>query len=1227
MWLVNAALRNPYSVYVGMLLVSVLGLVAYWQTPTDILPQIKMPVVVVFASYRGMPAPDMERTVTSVLERALTRCDHLEHIESRSMLGIGIIKVYFRPQVDPDVAASQVISLVNGEMQFMPPGMLPPSILKLDATAIPVGNLVISSRSRDDRELLDLADHEIREQIANIEGLAAAPVFGGVFRQVQIYVHPRTLEALKLSPMDVARIVNTQSQVIPTGEIRIGPPERGSTYYVSSNSMVADTKDFAKIPLFNDGRKIVYLGDVANIVDASRWRTNTVHVDGRRAVYMPLLRQAGASAIKVVDNVKSFLPELHKRGHIPDDVDVEVVFDQSQYVRDALANLWLEGVLGAVLASLVVLLFLGSLRSTWIVSITIVLSVLAAFLGLYFTGHTLNIMTLGGLALILGRLVDDSIVDVENTVRHLNMGKEPMDAARDSAAEIATPVLMATITTVVVFFPLVFISGVGKYLFTPLAVSASLAMGASYLVSRTVSPLYCAHYLRGHGAKERFPLWLFLLAIPVAVVGLGPAALAYWAPGVVERTLPDGAKAAVVWPFLNLSIVGQWALVLSGAVGALLVVVALTFWCAPYFDRAFERITRAYEHGLRMCLRRRLAVVVMIALAVVPAVWCNNHLGQELFPEVDSSEFTIHLRAKGGPRVETTEQQIRDIERLVREVIPAEDVQMTLANIGISSRWSAIYTTNNGPHAAFLRVQLRSGFAGRHTPALEYVEKLRERLKERYPGDDFFFETGGMIRQILNGGATAPIELQVYGKDLTARREMAQFLDTRIGRLAQVKDTYLPQAMDLPQLQIDVDRVAAARLQLTQTDVIRNVITALMSSAQLAPNFWIDPNSGNPYVIGVQYEEQAVVNVQTLENIPLSPEKARSGMRVPLVKDVARVVPTEGPVEVYRYDSETVSQLFVSVGDNDIAGVASRIDRIVAELPLEYARERAPPGKLMEYALRKLKADHPELHEDHDYRVQLAAYFTHPTPAGRAALEEYSGIDPEMLNLFRTDDDFREKMTAYFKKPRERTRAEIINKYGIDPQPLRMPRNVRVEVRGEIKSMRDSFSKMVFNLGLAVLLVYLVMAAQFSSWLDPLIMIVSAPLGLIGVAIMLWLTGTSLNIQSLMGVLLMVGISVSNSVLLVEFANRQRDAGYSPLEAIVSAARTRLRPILMTSLATVAGLLPLAIHRHPGDEMNLPLARAVIGGLVGSTVLTLFVVPVLYLLLKPRTTTPLAAEQ
>lgn len=1247
MWLVNAALRNPYAVYVGMLLVLVLGIVSYQRTPTDILPQIKVPVVVVFASYRGMPAPDMEKSVTAPLERALTRCDHLDHIESRSLLGIGIIKVYFRPQVDPDVASSQVISLVQGEMQNMPPGMLPPSVLKYDASSIPVGNLIISSSVRGDKELLDLADHELRDELSGIEGLASAPVFGGVFRQVQIYVHPRTLQALRLSPMDVARAVNAQSQVIPTGEMRIGD----QTYYVSSNSMAATPKDFEKIPLWSDGRKIVYLGDVASVVDATRWRTNTVHVNGKRAVYMPLLRQAGASAVRVVDNVKDFLPHLHRRGTIPADVEVEVAFDQSQYVRDALANLRMEGVLGAVLASLVVLLFLGSLRSTWVVALSIPLSVMAAFLGLYFLGHTLNIMTLGGLALILGRVVDDTIVDVENTVRHLNMGKTPLEAVRASAAEIATPILMATLTTVIVFFPLTFLTGVGKYLFTPLAVSATLAMVASYLVSRTVSPLYCAQFLRPHHEKEHYPRWVFLLGLVAAMFGLGLPALLQGAPGV----LPESVGVALIHAIETLPGWVLQAVVALGAAGALAAIVGVLFWSAPRFDRAFERFSDLYEVTLRLGLRHRLAVLALVGLAIVPAVWCFNRTGQELFPEVDASDFTLHIRLKGGPRVEATEKRVAAIQKLIREgyvrreplpqnltperraayeadgyvvseghlekrippLIPPEDLDLLLANIGLSSRWSAIYTPNNGPHAAFIRVQLRSGFGGRTTPMGVYVERLRSALAYLYPGDDFFFETGGIIRSILNAGALAPIEVQVHGRETASRVAVARFLDARISRIPQVRETYRPQGMDLPQLKVDVDREAAARLKLTENDVLRNVIAALMSSAQLAPNFWIDPTSGNPYIIGVQYPENLVENVQTLENIPVTSER-NPQRRAPLLREVAKIERTQAPVEVYHFSVSRVNQLFISIAGNDLARVADEVHRIVAQVPIEYALWKLPREKLLTHAMKVFPREQGDPTADAELRGLLVHYFKEDAPELAEDLRERYGVEAATLDLAR-DPAFRALLERYFDTKRQSVRAQIKNEYDIDPAGLHLPAGINVELRGEIKTMEESFREMAFNLILAVLLVYLVMAAQFSSWLDPLVMIVAAPLGLIGVTVMLWATGTSLNVQSAMGVLMMIGISVSNSVLVIEFANRLREEErLAPLEAVLRACRVRMRPIVMTTLATVVGLLPMAIHLHPGDEMNLPLARAVIGGLLGSTLLTLYVVPVLYVLLKPR---------
>lgn len=1157
MWLVLAALKRPYTVWVGSLLTMVLGLVGYVRTPTDILPAMKVPVVVVFASYRGMPAPDMEQSIVAPLERALTRCDHLEHIESRSLLGIGIIKVYFRATVDPDVASSQVISLVNGTMESMPPGMLMPSVLKFDASAIPVGNLIIHSPTRDDKELLDLADTVLREELGGIEGLASAPVFGGVFRQVQIFVRPRDLEALKLSPLEVARIVNNQSQIVPTGEIRIGD----QTAYVSSNSMVTSPKDFEKIPLWNDGRKIVTLGDVADVVDGQRWRTNTVRVDGKRAVYMPLLRQTGASAVKVIDNVQDFLPTLHERGVIPDDVQVEIAFDQSQYVRDALGNLRYEAGAGAVLAALVVLLFLGSLRGTAIVAISIPLSLLAAFFGLYLTGHTLNIMTLGGLALILGRVVDDTIVDVENTVRHLNMGKSHWQAVTDSAREISLPVLLATITTVVVFAPVALMEGMGKYLFVPLAVSATLAMGASYIVSRTVSPALCVRILRPHHERERFPAWLFLAAAIVGIVGLLPWLAVQFRPSLLLH-LPKSPLGS-----------GIALGTLLGVAGAGIALVGMLHRVAPFVEWLFDRITTVYCRVLDGALRFRLITVALAGLALAPMVLLFPRLGQELFPEVDTSEFTLHVRLAGGPRVEKTEQTVGDIERIVREVVPPEDLELVLSNIGVSSRWSAIYTHNNGPHAAFVRVQLRSGYNGRHTPTMAYVDRLRERLEHKYPGDDFFFETGGMIRRILNNGAVAPIEVQVVGRDIVERRKLARELEQRIDQLPNIQDTYLPQGMDLPQLRIVVDRSKAALVGLTATDVVRNVIAALMSSSQIAPNFWIDPSSGNPYVIGVQYPEHEVVDIRTLEDIPIVSDR---GGRVGAtstpprtLKEIATIERTQGPVEAYHDRVHRVSQILVNVKGNDLARAANEIERVVAHPTLDRA-------------LANLPADKRDLADN---------------------------------------DEFKEKLQQYLERRRSPLKRQILTQYGVDPDSLKAPRGIRVAVLGEVTNMRASFGEMIFNLVLAVLLVYLLMAAQFSSWLDPLIVIVAAPLGGIGVIGLLWLTGTSLNVQSSMGVLMMIGISVSNSVLLVDFANRQMGAGASAGEAIREAARVRLRPILMTTIATILGLLPLAVHLHPGDEMNLPLARAVVGGLTASTILTLFIVPVTYVIMKRKPVT------
>ena len=707
----------------------------------------------------------------------------------------------------------------------------------------------------------------------------------------------------------------------------------------------------------------------------------------------------------------------------------------------------------------------------------------------------------------------------------------------------------------------------GKYLFTPLAVSAALALMASYVVSRTVSPLCCSRLLRVRTEREHFPRTLFVAAVIAAVLGAAIWIAIAWTP--LPHSLSWNAPT-IVW---LLRLAGT-AFVVGGAVTAF----ALLFWVSPRFERLFERLTGIYHRALQFCLRRRLAIVAIVLVSGVFAFGALRQIGQELFPEVDAGEFTIHMRVAGGPRVEQTEREVAAIEKMIRGepeknipgVVADEDLEMILSNVGLSSRWSAIYSPNNGPHAAAIRVQLRSGFAGRRTSTAAYVERLRRRLAVEFPGSDFFIESGGMIRRILNADAVAPIEVQIHGRNDEERRAFARKLHSRLSRLPDVKDTYLPQGMELPQLLIKVDRrQAMQQFGFTDLDVMRSVFTALMSSAQIAPNLWIDRQSGNHYLIGVQFPEETVRTLQSLEDIPISAERNRPGAgNVRKLKELATIERTQGPMEIYRQTGEPVSQLFLNVAGNDLRVASETVRQLSSELFLDFALGNLPPTK-----------------------VQLAE-----------------------------DETFKQRLGEYFRFNHRSARGDIRKTYGIDPEALK--KSLRVEVRGEVASMSNSFNQMAFSLSLAILLVYLVMAAQFSSWLDPLIMIVSAPLGLIGVALALWTTDTSLNIQSCMGVLMMIGISVSNSVLLVEFANRERARGLGAKDAVLSAAQVRLRPIVMTTLATVVGLLPMALHLRPGDEMNLPLARAVIGGLLGSTALTLFVVPVLYVMLKPRGAAP-----
>jgi multidrug efflux pump subunit AcrB len=809
-------------------------------------------------------------------------------------------------------------------------------------------------------------------------------------------------------------------------------------YFVVTNGMVPKVDEINDFPLKVVNGAPVFVKDVGYAKDTYQIQTNVVHVNGRRQVYIPIYRQPGANTIEVVDGLKRAMASIKAR--IPSEIDLRVIFDQSLYVRRSLASLQKEMILGAALAALMVFLFLGSARFTVVIFLTIPLSVLAAVIGLFATGNTLNSMTLGGLALAVGRLVDDSIVVLENTVRHLRMGKPPLTAAREAAEEVALPVVVSTITTVVVFFPVVFLTGLGRFLFSPLALSVAFAMGASYVLAMTLIPAFSARFMHlGEQGQESSSSWMATVATKL------------------------------------------------------------------------EGLKDIYEFWLRKALRRREAVLVIAGGLFVIAIALYPFLGKELFPAIDAGQFTILARASSGTRIELSEALASDIESLVREVIPKNELNTIVTNTGVLYDWPAAYTPNAGPMDSFLNVQL----ADHHrNSAQDYVRQLRHLLPLKFPGVAFSFDTGGLLSAALNNGLPSPIDIQVTGNILEVAHGIAQDVEKQVRQVCGTSDVRIQQKLDYPTFDINVDRVKAAYLGLTQEDVVKNIVTGLNSSVSFLPAFWIDERNGNHYFLGAQYPEAMIKDLATLENMPITdPGSSRVQPEQPtLLRNVASIREARTALEVEHRNIQRVTDIYVNVDGRDIGSVAADIKK-------------------------------------------------------------------------------------------------RINK-------LEVPSGYSIAVRGEVQSMKESFAGLGFGLLMATALVYLVMVAQFRSFLDPLIILFAVPLGIIGVITILLFTATTVNIQSYIGTTFMVGIAVSNSVLLVDFANRLRAEGTPLDEAIVRACGIRLRPILMTALAAVVALLPMAFQLGTGAEANVPLARAVIGGLAASTMLTLFVVPTLYVVLK-----------
>ncbi len=1039
------SIRNPYFIVVICLVLMVIGVTSLARMPVDLFPAINLPEVVVATFYSGMPPQDIETDITDPLERFFTLASGIDHMESRSLLGVSIIKVYFQPGTNADADVTELSNLALADLKRLPPGTLPPVVLKFDASSLPVCLVTLKGEGLNQTQLHDIGQFTIRNQIAVVQGAEIPPPFGGKYRQIMVYVDPYKLASRQLSPMDVVSAVNNSNLILPAGDVKMGPFD----YYVYSNSLVNDMDQLGKIPVKTVGTSSVTVDDLGKAEDANQIQYNLVRVDGQRSVYLPIMKQGGnTNTIEVVNGIREAIQHLYD---IPKQLKATVVFDQSAFVKEAIKTLLHEGLIGLLLTSLMILIFLGSLRATSAVFLSIPLSALATFVVLYMMDSTINTMILGGLALAFSRIIDNSVISLENIYRHLEEGADPVRASEIGGSEVSLAVLAATLTTVVVFFPVTFLYGVSKFLFTALALAVVISLFASYLVAMTVIPLFCSRFLKAvpHGA------------------------------GHAEVEGQIGAQHnASLWDRFNVA-----------------------------FNRTFNRMLDFYEKWVRRAIERPALTVAVLSGAFVLSLAIYPLMGLAFFPQTDAGQFTINLKVPTGTRIEVTEQYVAKVEDLIRHTIDSKDLKMVVSNVGVVPDFSSLYTTNAGPYTATIQVALQ---AEHDKSSFWYMGKVRSEMDQQYPDIRTFFSSGSMVDAVLNMGMPAPIDVQVSSPDMHIDYAVAQGLAKQIRNLPGVGEVYIPQDLNYPAIRLDVDRVHAAELGLTQKEIVDNVITALNSNSMIAPNYWVDHKSGNDYFLTVQYFEKgraAIHDVADLTNIPIH----APNLHKPTTLDaVVKLENVQTPTEVDHYQIQRVMDVYVTPASEDLGKVSDEVSNAIAK--------------------------------------------------------------------------------------------------------LKVPENVRINMRGMVQGMNASFKSFAIGLSLSVVLLYLILVAQFKSFKDPFLIMLAIPMGFIGIFIILPLTGTTLNVMSLMGVLMLVGISASNSILIVEFAHRLEEQGKGVKEAIITSCRVRLRPILMTSLATIIGMVPMALKLGTGSEQYAPLARAIIGGLTVSVILTVFIVPAAYLL-------------
>jgi multidrug efflux pump subunit AcrB len=1046
---VGVALKRPYTFVVMALLLLILGPLAAFKTPTDIFPEIRIPVIAVAWSYTGLPPDQMAGRITTSFQRVLTTTvNDIEHIEANSYNGVGIVKIFFQPGVNIAVANAQVTSVSQFMVRQMPPGTQPPIIINYNASTVPILQLALAGKGLTEQNLADLALTQVRSPLVTVPGAAVPFPYGGKSRLVQLDLNPSALQARGLSTQDVTNALAAQNIIIPVGTQKIGSYE----YTISLNNAATDLKDLDNLPIKSVNGAMVYIRDVAHVHDGNAPQTNVVHVDGNRSVLMSVLKNGSTSTLAIVDGVREKLQDI--KASLPPSLTIQPINDQSVFVRAAIQGVALEGVIAAVLTSLMIFLFLGSWRSTLIIAVSIPLSIMGAIVGLYALGETLNIMTLGGLALAVGILVDDATVTIENINWHLEQGKGVEQAIMDGAAQIVTPAFVSLLCICIVFVPMFFLEGVSRFLFVPMAIAVMLAMVWSFFLSRTLVPTMALYLLKPHAPHTDMH-------------GL-------------NSTQPRTRNPIMAFQ--------------------------------RGFEARFEAVRAGYKNLLQVALQHRGKVSVGFAAVVLGSFGLLPFLGSNFFPDVDGGQILIHARVPVGTRVEETAARFAKIQAHIRQVIPAHDITTMVDNIGLPPSYINLIYNNTGVVGS-QDGDIQIALSSNHAPTADYIKALREQLPVAFPDTVFSFPPADIVSQILNFGAPAPIDIQIRGNDLAANFDYANVLLKEIRRIPGVADARIQQSARSPVFEVNLDRTQAQNMGITARDVTNNMVVNLAGSSQVAPTFWLNPANGVSYPVVIQTPQYNIDSLNDLANVPISPANANSQQ---VLGSVASFNRTAKSALVSQYDIQPMVQIHAATQGLDLGTVSKAIQRVIHE-----------------------------------------------------------------------------------------TQSQ-------------QPKGSKVVMLGQVRTMEKAFSGLLWGLLGAVVLIYFVIVVNFQSWRDPLVIISALPAALAGIVWILFATRTTLSVPALTGAIMCMGVATANSVLVISFARERLDQLGDAVAAALDAGFVRFRPVLMTALAMMMGMVPMALGLGEGGEQNAPLGRAVIGGLMFATVATLVLVPLLFSMVHGR---------